>query len=691
VNLFDSAGNRVTGVSFGASTTGFTFDNAAGPGSGDLPLPSVSMLSAVGVNGAFLAADGIETGSPGTISSAVNQPPAAVALNNRVESIIENAATDSLVRVADIAVTDDGLGVNNLSLAGADAAFFEISGNGLFIKSGTVIDFEAKAIYNLAVQVDDPVVGDSPDATVDYSLTVIDIPNEAPPPLIISEVTPWSSGNTVYGADWFEITNTGTEAIDITGWKVDDSSNAFATAVLLRGITSIAPGKSVVFIESDVLGNADAALFAAFSTAWFGSGTAPAQLLLGAYGGSGIGLSTSGDAVNLFDSAGNRVTGVSFGASTTGFTFDNAAGLGRAAPPLPLIATLSVAGVNGAFLAADGLETGSPGTIAHNDPPVAAADAVTATEDTALTFSVLTNDTDANGDALTVIANTAPGNGTLVHNGNGSFTYTPALNFNGADSFSYTVSDGKGGGAAAGMVHITVNAINDAPVLTVPGAQTTAEDVPVVIEGISVSDVDAGEGTGGLRITLSVSSGRLRLSPDITGGLVADQINGNGTRTVVLQGPAAAVNATFAAGVRYTGRVNFHGVDTLTIEAGDMGNTGGGGAGTDAAWIAIRVLSPAEQIAGLRSMVEDLYDDGAILRRHATLLLKTLGLAQSAVRFGLPRLGYAAIVAFRHEVSALLKPEQAQPLLAASEPLLHSLEVGAWPPHWLRWFYSHWC
>ena len=64
------------------------------------------------------------------------------------------------------------------------------------------------------------------------------------PSVVISEVTPWSSGNTPYAADWFEVTNTGAVPVDITGWKMDDSSNAFATAVALRGVTSIPAGKS---------------------------------------------------------------------------------------------------------------------------------------------------------------------------------------------------------------------------------------------------------------------------------------------------------------------------------------------------------------------------------------------------------------------------------------------------------------
>ncbi len=67
--------------------------------------------------------------------------------------------------------------------------------------------------------------------------------------VVISEVSPWSSGNAPYAADWFEVTNTGAGTVDITGWKMDDNSNAFASAVALRGVTSIPAGKSAVFLE----------------------------------------------------------------------------------------------------------------------------------------------------------------------------------------------------------------------------------------------------------------------------------------------------------------------------------------------------------------------------------------------------------------------------------------------------------
>lgn len=180
--------------------------------------------------------------------------------------------------------------------------------------------------------------------------------------LKITEVAPWSSGNSPVGADWFEITNTGAAAVNITGWKVDDNSNSFASGVALRGITSIAAGQSVIFIESNASGSNDAAINAGFIDTWFG-GAAPVGFAIGNYGGSGIGLGTGGDALNLFNASGTLQASVIFGVSPAGPafpTFDNAAGLNNTT-----ISQLSAVGVNGAFLAAnDFAELGSPGSIA---------------------------------------------------------------------------------------------------------------------------------------------------------------------------------------------------------------------------------------------------------------------------------------------------------------------------------------
>jgi hypothetical protein len=73
--------------------------------------------------------------------------------------------------------------------------------------------------------------------------------NHALADIVISEVDPAGSGNKSYSADWFELTNTGAAAVSITGWKMDDSGDSFAAAVALTGVSSIAAGQTVVFIE----------------------------------------------------------------------------------------------------------------------------------------------------------------------------------------------------------------------------------------------------------------------------------------------------------------------------------------------------------------------------------------------------------------------------------------------------------
>jgi hypothetical protein len=99
---------------------------------------------------------------------------------------------------------------------------------------------------------------------------------------------------------------------------------------------------------------------------------------------------------------------------------------------------------------------------AVNDAPIAQNDSDSTNEETAVTISVLTNDTDPDSDTLAVQSATQPANGSVVNNGT-SVTYSPDVDFNGVDSFTYTLSDGNGGIASAN-VSVTVNGINDVPI-----------------------------------------------------------------------------------------------------------------------------------------------------------------------------------------------------------------------------------
>ena len=84
---------------------------------------------------------------------------------------------------------------------------------------------------------------------------------------------------------------------------------------------------------------------------------------------------------------------------------------------------------------------------------MATNDSISTNEDAPVNVAVLSNDTDPDSDALTntgVVSGSGPNSGTVTLNGDGeTFDYTPNPDFNGQDSFEYTISDGKGGAATA--------------------------------------------------------------------------------------------------------------------------------------------------------------------------------------------------------------------------------------------------
>ena len=121
-----------------------------------------------------------------------------------------------------------------------------------------------------------------------------------------------SSSGTGGTPDWFELSNLGTNSVHITGWRMDDNSFAFASSVVLNGITNIAAGESVVFFEDSTTNNV-----AAFKSFWGGM----TNRQVGTYTGGGVSLSSSGDGAVVFNSSGTEISRVSFGAATAGTSF----------------------------------------------------------------------------------------------------------------------------------------------------------------------------------------------------------------------------------------------------------------------------------------------------------------------------------------------------------------------------------
>jgi hypothetical protein len=145
-----------------------------------------------------------------------------------------------------------------------------------------------------------------------------------------------------------------------------------------------------------------------------------------------------------------------------------------------------------------------------NHAPMANAQSVTAVEDTPKAITLTGSDTDS-GDVLTY-AVTPPAHGTLSGTAP-NLTYTPAPNYYGPDSFTFTVSDGTAASAAA-MVNITVGGVNDAPVAAAQSV-TTLEDAPKVIT-LAGADVD-GDALASYTVTTPPAHGTLSgAAPNLT-------------------------------------------------------------------------------------------------------------------------------------------------------------------------------
>ncbi|WP_411054154.1 tandem-95 repeat protein, partial [Vibrio parahaemolyticus] len=165
-----------------------------------------------------------------------------------------------------------------------------------------------------------------------------------------------------------------------------------------------------------------------------------------------------------------------------------------------------------------------------NDAPVAKDDIATTQEDTAVTIDALPNDTDADGDKLSIESASVPKEQGTVEVVNGKLVFTPAENFNGDAEITYTVTDGALTDQAT--VKVTVNAVNDTPVVESNVAdQTLAEDfTPYTIDLNTVfSDVDNVDG----ELTFSVS-GNSNIQVAIVNGIatITPTADWNGSETL---------------------------------------------------------------------------------------------------------------------------------------------------------------
>ena len=177
-----------------------------------------------------------------------------------------------------------------------------------------------------------------------------------------------------------------------------------------------------------------------------------------------------------------------------------------------------------------------------NQAPTSNADTASTNEDESVTVNVLANDgdTDSTLNPASVTIIDAPTNGsTRLDTGSGAITYSPNANFNGTDSFTYTVDDIHNGVTAKSLVTITVEAVNDAP-QAISDTASTNEDTLVTIDIASNdTDIDTGDSVDNNTIVITKTP-----------------INGN---SVIVSGS-----------IEYTPNNNFNGSDTFTYTINDQ-------------------------------------------------------------------------------------------------------------------------
>ncbi len=405
----------------------------------------------------------------------VNEAPTAVTLDNQITSIAENSDTSSSTKVADISVTDDALGTNDVSLTGADADKFEIVNNGgnfeLHLKAGVTLDHETDDQFDVTVEVDDASVGGTPDASQTFSLSIADA-NEV-------SATLWSE-------DFEDLSNGAEIDTGDTAWSTDESNASLSSPT--HGVDS----GEYRFSETTVSSNDDAYISWQSET-------------IDISGHTGISLSFDLREDGDLEESGSwhdyfkayvEVDGVrtellvqdgDAGLSDQTFTFTDL----PEGDELVIQFEGKTTWTGESYYVDDIVLSGDT----FNEIPVVSGPVVFAgTEDQTITITeaqLLANATDADGDTLSV-ENLAASGGTLSDNGDGTWDFTPTADFNGTINLTFDVTDGVNTTAATGNVNVA--AVNDAAEVSGPVSFDTVENTPLTISEAELlanaSDVD---------------------------------------------------------------------------------------------------------------------------------------------------------------------------------------------------------
>ncbi len=526
----------LTGSDADGDALTFAVVGGSGPTNGVLSgtAPNLTYTPNAGYNGAdgfsFTASDAALTSAAATVSitvNAVNDPPVVV---DQTFGVFENAPEFTIVGTMTFVASDpDGDPLTFAITAGNTGGAFTINTvTGLItVANSAALDFEATPSFALTVEVADngtPALTDT--ATVTVNLTDV---NEAPTGISLSSTT---VAENAAGATVGTLSVTDPDAGDSHSFTVSDARfEVVSDALKLKAGQSLdyetEPTVSLTVTATD---SGLLTFDQPFTITVTDANEAPVAMddAYSVNEDATLSVAAPGVLGNDSDADGDPLSAVLVTGPTNGALTLNANGSFTYAPNADFTGPDQFT-----YKANDGTADSSVATVAItvsvvNNAPVADAQSVSTSEDTAVAITLTGSDPD--GDALTYAVVTLPAHGSLSGTAP-NLTYTPDPNYSGADGFTFTASDGLLTSAAA-TVSITVNAVNDAPVADAQSV-TTNEDTAVGIT-LTGSDVD-----------------------------------GDALTFAVMTEPTSGVLSGTAPNLTYTPNPNYNGSDSFTFKAND--------------------------------------------------------------------------------------------------------------------------
>ena len=478
------------------------------------------------------------------VTNAVGNAPPAFSVPTATRSVPENTAANTNIGTALPAATDEDNDPLTYTLEGADAASFgfDPATRQLSTKSGVTYDRETQPSYSVTLKADDGHGSDTIAVTITLT-NVIEPPGRPAPPSVSSV----AGSTTSLSVNWSAPSNTGPDIDNYdlryregtSGSWTNGPQNVSGASTTITGLTANTLYQ-VQVLATNTDGDSDWSPSGSGQTNTagnnapaFSSATATRSVPENSPASTNVGAP-----VTATDGDNDPLTYTLEGTDADSFEIVSTSGQIRTRSGVTydqstyavIVKADDSNGGSDTIAVTITVTTGGGGT----EPPLAVDDAAETAEDTPVTIDVLGNDSDPDGDTLTVAEVSAPAHGAARLTDAGTVEYTPEPDFHGSDRFTYVVDDGTGETARA-TVEVTVLPVNDPP-QALDDAAETPEDTPVTID-VRANDSDRDGDTLALVEVSAPAHGTARL--------------------------------TDAGAVEYTPEPDYHGADRFTYVVGD--------------------------------------------------------------------------------------------------------------------------